>query len=50
MIHGTCERINRNSPCMKTGKYTKHFPKEYLLKTGEDGYAKCRRMKIEDGV
>ena len=51
MIHCPRRRINMNSPCMKNIKCTKHFPKEYLLKTQtlEDGYPKCRRRKIEDG-
>ena len=47
MIHGPCGRMNMNSPCMKNGKCTKHFPKEYWLETqtGEDGYPKCRRRR-----
>lgn len=51
MIHGPCGPFNWNSPCMKDGKCTKSFPKDFIdtTQTGHDGYPKYRRRKEEDG-
>jgi len=45
MIHGPCGAARANSPCMKEGKCSKHFPKKFVDRTlrDEDGYCKYRR-------
>ena len=42
---------NLQSPCMKEGKCSKKYPKEFILHTqfGKDGYPSYRRRKPEDG-
>ncbi|XP_058783166.1 uncharacterized protein LOC131657824 [Vicia villosa] len=45
MIHGPCGNANRNLQCMKEGKCSKYFPKEFRKDTvvDEDGYPVYRR-------
>ncbi|XP_020111449.1 uncharacterized protein LOC109726322 [Ananas comosus] len=45
MIHGPCGTLNFDSPCMKKGHCSKHFPKEYRQKTiiNENGFAIYKR-------
>jgi hypothetical protein len=59
MVHGPCESLNWNCPCMtdvvRNGKRikecSKHFPKQFLedTQTGHDGYPLYRRRKPQDG-
>nr|XP_042898738.1 uncharacterized protein LOC107440395 [Parasteatoda tepidariorum] len=51
MIHGPCGILNQQSPCMKDGKCTKRYPRNFLkeTQTGEDGYPLYRRQSPEDG-
>ena len=51
MIHGPCGHINPNSPCMKDGRCTKHYPREFLRATvtARDGYPLYRRRSPEEG-
>jgi hypothetical protein len=50
MIHGPCGLLNPRSPCMKDGKCSKGFPKDFKEATeqGNDGYPKYRRKSPED--
>lgn len=50
-IHGPCGALNRSSPCMKDGKCTKRYPREFVqeTQTGNDGYPLYRRRKPDDG-
>lgn len=51
MIHGPCGSLNRNSPCMKDGKCTKQYPRNFSRDTqaGRDGYPQYRRRSPEEG-
>ncbi|KIH54434.1 hypothetical protein ANCDUO_15421 [Ancylostoma duodenale] len=51
MIHGPCGALNPNSPCMKDGKCSKKFPREFIqeTQTGNDGYPLYRRRRPEEG-
>ncbi|GFR11280.1 helitron_like_N domain-containing protein [Trichonephila clavata] len=51
LVHGPCEVINPFSPCMKNGRCTKRYPRDFLkeTQTGRDGYPLCRRRRPEDG-
>lgn len=51
LIHGPCKRINPRAPCMKDGKCTKRYPRDFLqnTQTGEDGYPLYRRRSPQDG-
>ena len=45
MIHGPCGVLNQSAPCMKDGKCSKGYPKEFRERTAqnEDGYPVYRR-------
>ncbi|XP_058726301.1 uncharacterized protein LOC131597634 [Vicia villosa] len=45
MIHGPCGNANRSSQCMKDGKCSKYFPKDFRAETvvDQDGYPVYRR-------
>ena len=47
MVHGPCGTLNANSPCMKDGKCTKNFPKDFNAETQENtqGYPIYRRRQ-----
>ncbi|KIH68828.1 hypothetical protein ANCDUO_00835 [Ancylostoma duodenale] len=51
MIHGPCGPLNPRSPCMKDGKCSKKYPREFIqeTQTGNDGYPLYRRRKPEKG-
>lgn len=51
MIHGPCGTINPSAPCMKDGKCTKNFPKNFLHHTemGNDSYPQYRRREPNYG-
>ena len=52
MIHGPCGADNPKCPCMKDGKCTKKFPKQFQKETTVDpdnNYAIYRRRSPEDG-
>jgi len=51
MVHGPCGTLNRRAPCMKNGKCTKGFPKEFCAKTNdaEDSYPEYRRRDPKKG-
>uniref|UniRef100_W5LX14 ATP-dependent DNA helicase n=1 Tax=Lepisosteus oculatus TaxID=7918 RepID=W5LX14_LEPOC len=46
MIHGPCDPLNRNSPCVQDGKCTK-YPRKFYK--NQDGYPLYERRKPEDG-
>jgi len=50
MIHGLCGRLNPKAPCLKDGKCTKAFLKDFLKDTqlGNDSYPKYRRQSPAD--
>lgn len=45
MRHGPCESGNRSTPCMKDGKCSKYFPKDFQTDTivDQDGFPIYRR-------
>jgi hypothetical protein len=45
MLHGPCGAAKPGAPCMKDGKCSKHFPKEFVEHTiyGENGYPQYAR-------
>ncbi|KAJ8723199.1 hypothetical protein PYW08_003111 [Mythimna loreyi] len=51
MVHGPCGTLNPSSPCMKDGRCTKRFPKQFTNETitGEDGYPSYRRRSPAEG-
>lgn len=51
MTHGPCGRLNESSPCMKSGKCTKRYPKSFVsqTQTDTDGYPTYRRRCPEEG-
>jgi hypothetical protein len=57
MVHGPCGKHNPKSPCMKNGRCSKNYPKEFNEKTtvDENGFAVYKRPKnkrfiIKDGI
>ena len=51
MIHGPCGKQNKNSPCMRDGKCSKKFPKEFTehTKTDGEGYPDYKRRSPDNG-
>ena len=51
MVHGPCGTVNHLSPCMKDGKCTKGYPKQFHSETMLDsnGYPLYRRRSPESG-
>ena len=51
MIHGPCGYLNPKSPCMKDGRCTKGYPKNFIAETqcDRDGYPLYRRRKLGEG-
>lgn len=51
MIHGPCGNLNLSSPCMRDGKCTKKYPRNFVeqTQTGNDGYPLYRRRSTENG-
>jgi len=49
MIHGSCGHAQFNSPCMKEGRCSKYYPKNFTSCTAidEEGYSSYRRR--DDG-
>ena len=49
MIHGPCGSINPNCSCMKKGKCSKIFPKDYEQETrfDENGFTKYKRRNTD---
>jgi len=45
MIHGSCGPAQFDSPCMKEGRYSKYYPKNFTSCTtiDEEGYSSYRR-------
>jgi hypothetical protein len=45
MVHGICDAINPQSPCMVDGKCSKRYPRKFTAETitGNDGYPLYRR-------
>lgn len=45
MIHGPYESGNRSIPCMKDGRCSKYFPKDFQTDTiiDQEGYLICNR-------
>jgi len=50
MIHGPCEVLNYNSPCMVDGKCSKRYPRDLIAETitGNDGCPLYRRRSVAD--
>lgn len=50
MIHGPCDDLNPNSPCMVDGKCSKRYPRPLIAETitGDDGYPQYRRRSPTD--
>ena len=51
VVHGPCDCINPNSPCMQDGRCSKKYPKQYITETqlGADSYPLYRRRNPDDG-
>ncbi|POM72707.1 LOW QUALITY PROTEIN: Helitron helicase-like protein, partial [Phytophthora palmivora] len=52
MLHGPCGQQNPNCPCMKNGKCSKKFPKQFAEETimAEDKYPTYRRRRRPEGI
>lgn len=46
MIHGPCGEANLSAPCMKNGKCSKNYPKDFNTETqiDENGYIYIKDM------
>ena len=51
MLHGPCGATNPSCPCMKDGKCSKDYPRQFnkTTRVGEDCYPDYRRRSPEDG-
>ena len=49
MMHGPCDKENSSSPCMKDGRRSKHFPKEFTNDTHFDHYGFTLYRRRNDG-
>ena len=51
MIHGPCEGVNNNSPCMSDRHCSKRYPKTFVeeTQTNDDGYPLYRRRSPNQG-
>ncbi|POM79458.1 LOW QUALITY PROTEIN: Helitron helicase-like protein [Phytophthora palmivora] len=52
MLHGPCGQQSPNCPCMKNGKCSKKFPKQFAEETimAEDKYPTYRRRRRPEGI
>jgi hypothetical protein len=49
MVHGPCGALNPHCPCMKDGKCSKGYPKEFVNETITGAMAKVMHRRRDDG-